>query len=57
MKTKGEPVGGQLPKRTMPSVTDFNYQAKYQAAYQSLLWNIPAVAIYRLRGAAHDAIK
>lgn len=41
----------------MPSVTDFNYQAKYQAAYQSLLWSIPAVAIYRLRGAAHDTIK
>ena len=41
----------------MPSVTDFNYQAKYQAAYQSLLWSIPAVVIYRLRGAAHDTIK
>ena len=33
---KGEPVGGQPPQGAMPSVTDCNYKAKYQAAYQSL---------------------
>ncbi|GGP25310.1 DUF1214 domain-containing protein [Silvimonas amylolytica] len=42
-----EPSGGEPPKGAMPSVQDFDYQAKYQAAFQVMLWSRPAAAIYR----------
>lgn len=54
---KGEPVGGQPPKEAKPSISDFEYELKYQAAFQTMLWSIPASAIYRFRGATMDAIK
>jgi hypothetical protein len=54
---EGEPVGGQPPKGAMPSIADFEYEMKYQAAYQTMLWSMPAAAIYRFRGATQDAIK
>ncbi len=54
---EGEPVGGQPPKGAMPSIGDFEYQLKYQAAYQTMLWGLPAISIYRFRGATQDAIK
>ncbi|MGI9897457.1 DUF1254 domain-containing protein [Vibrio natriegens] len=53
---EGEPVGGQPPKGVMPSVGDFEYTVKYQAAFQTMLWSVPASAIYRFRGATMDAI-
>ena len=34
-----EPLGGQPPKGATPSVTDFDYQIKYQRAFEALLTN------------------
>src|SRR5262249_15503708 len=47
-----EPLGGQPPKGSTPSVKDFDYQIKYQRAFEAVLWNMPAIAIYSLRRAA-----
>src|SRR5262245_43502467 len=47
-----EPVGGQPPAGSAPSVKDFDYQIKYQRAFEAVLWNMPAIAIYSLRRAA-----
>lgn len=41
----------------MPSRSDFNYEMKYQAAFQTILWSMPAVGMYRFRGAARDRLK
>src|ERR1700743_2173762 len=47
-----EPLGGQpLPGSTC-SIRDFDYQIKYQRAFEAVLWNMPAIAIYSLRRAA-----
>src|SRR5262245_44995069 len=51
----GEPLGGQPPAGSRPSVEDFDYQIKYHRAFEAVLWNMPAVAIYSFRRAAfHD---
>src|SRR5262245_63373400 len=47
-----EPLGGQPPKGSTPSVKDFDYQVKYQRAFEAVLWNMPAIAIYSFRRAA-----
>src|SRR5262245_26579258 len=47
-----EPLGGQPPAGAQPSVKDFDYQIKYQRAFEAVLWNMPAIAIYSLRRAA-----
>src|SRR5262249_36922532 len=47
-----EPLGGQPPAGSKPSVTDWDYQIKYQRAFEAVLWNMPAIAIYSLRRAA-----
>jgi hypothetical protein len=39
-----EPFGGQPPPGTTASVKDFDYQIKYQRAFEAVLWNMPAVA-------------
>ena len=44
-----EPLGGQPPKGATPSVKDFDYQIKYQRAFEAVLWSMPAVAIYSFR--------
>ena len=49
-----EPLGGQPPAGARPSHEDFDYQMKYQRAFEAVLWGMPAVAIYRFRGAAFD---
>lgn len=33
---------------------DFDYQIKYQRAFEAVLWNMPAAAIYSFRRAAFD---
>lgn len=53
---RGEPVGGQPPPNATTSVRDFNYQIKYQRAFEAMLWFIPAVAIYRFRAAAFEEL-
>ncbi len=49
-----EPLGGQPPAGTSASVEDFEYQVKYQRAFEAVLWGMPAVAIYRFRAAAME---
>jgi hypothetical protein len=47
-----EPLGGQPPAGATASVKDFDYQIKYQRAFEAVLWNMPAIAIYSFRRAA-----
>jgi len=49
-----EPLGGQPPAGSKPSVTDWDYQIKYQRAFEAVLWNMPAIAIYSFRRSAFD---
>jgi len=49
-----EPLGGQPPQGATPSVQDFDYQVKYQRAFEAVLWAMPALAIYRFRAAAFE---
>ncbi|SPB14517.1 hypothetical protein NOV72_01759 [Caballeronia novacaledonica] len=49
-----EPLGGQPPAGSTASVKDFDYQIKYQRAFEAVLWNLPANAIYTFRRAAFD---
>ncbi|MBX9799647.1 MAG: DUF1214 domain-containing protein [Burkholderiaceae bacterium] len=51
-----EPLGGHPPAGTGPSVKDFDYQVKYQRAFEAVLWNMPAIAIYSFRRAAFDEL-
>lgn len=51
-----EPLGGQPPIGSNPSVKDFDYQIKYQRAFEAVLWNMPAIAIYAFRRAAFDEL-
>jgi len=41
-----DPIGGQPPTGSEPSVKDLDYQVKYQRAFEAVIWSIPAVAIY-----------
>ncbi|MBB1199488.1 DUF1254 domain-containing protein [Enterobacteriaceae bacterium 89] len=51
---KGETASGLPPVNAQCSVDDFNYQIKYQRAFEAVLWNMPAVAIYSFRRAAFE---
>src|SRR6516165_6090958 len=51
-----EPLGGQPPPGSTCSIKDFDYQIKYQRAFEAVLWNMPAVAIYAFRRAAFDEL-
>lgn len=51
-----EPQGGQPPEGVTCSVTDFDYQIKYQRAFEAALWCLPAVSIYSFRRAAFDEL-
>ena len=44
-----EPMGGQPPPGSSPSVKDWDYEIKRHRAFEAVLWNMPAVAIYSLR--------
>ena len=46
------PQQGLPPAGSVSSVEDFEYQIKYQRAFEAALWNMPAVAIYSFRRAA-----
>ncbi|MDX2447669.1 MAG: hypothetical protein QNK29_10805, partial [Desulfobacterales bacterium] len=37
-----DPIGGQPPAGSKPSVKDLDYQMKYQRAFEAVLWGIPA---------------
>lgn len=47
-----EPLGGQPPQDASSSISDFDYQIKYQRAFEAVLWAMPAMAIFRFRAAA-----
>ncbi len=49
-----ETLGGQPPAGATASVKDFDYQIKYQRAFEAVLWNMPAIAIYSFRRAAFE---
>lgn len=44
-----EPLGGQPPLGSAPSVPDLDEQVAYQRAFEAVLWAMPASAIYRFR--------
>jgi hypothetical protein len=46
------PHGGQPAKGAKQSIKDSDYQIKYQRAFEAVLWNMPAIAIYSFRRAA-----
>ena len=46
MQMPTNPVGGKPPEGSSPSTKDFSYQLTYQRAFESVVWSIPAVAIY-----------
>src|SRR5579862_8423253 len=50
------PLGGQPPSEATCSIKDFDYQIKYQRAFEAVLWNMPAIAIYSFRRAAFDSL-
>src|SRR5271154_5289426 len=47
-----EPLGGQPPLGSTNSIQGFDYQIKYQRAFEAVLWGMPADAIYRFPAAA-----
>ncbi len=47
-------LAASLQEGSTPSVKDFDYQIKYRRAFEAVLWNMPAVAIYSFRRAAID---
>jgi hypothetical protein len=49
MTTQTEPLGGQPPLGSKPSVPDLDEQVAYHRAFEAVLWAMPATAIYRLR--------
>ncbi|WP_188692424.1 DUF1254 domain-containing protein [Silvimonas amylolytica] len=53
---KGEPLGGQPPAGAKTSIKDFDYEVKYHRAFEAILWNMPAIAIYSFRRAAIDEL-
>lgn len=50
------PLGGEPPQGATCSIKDFDYQIKYQRAFEAVLWNMPAIAIYSFRRAAFDSL-
>jgi hypothetical protein len=49
--TPNEPLGGQPPAGSAPSVKDFDYEVKYHRAFEAMLWSMPATAVYGFRRA------
>lgn len=47
-----EPLGGQPPAGSSPSVRDFDYEIKYHRAFEAMLWSMPATSIYSFRRSA-----
>jgi len=46
-----EPLGGQPPAGSAPSVKDFDYEIKYHRAFEAMLWSLPATSMYAFRRA------
>lgn len=50
------PNGGQPPAGSTSSIKDFDYQIKYQRAFEAVLWNMPVISIYSLRRGAFEEL-
>ena len=46
-----EPIGGKPPKNVHSSIKDYDYQLKYNYAYETAAWAMPAVSIYGFKRA------
>ena len=46
-----EPLGGEPPKSVHSSIKDYDYQLKYNYAYETAAWAMPAVSIYGFKRA------
>lgn len=53
---EGETDSGLPPAGVASSVDDFDYQITYQRAFEAVLWNMPAAAIYSFRRAAFEIL-
>lgn len=42
-----DPIGGKPPAGSKVSVKDLKYQVTYQRAFETVLWSMPAVSVYR----------
>jgi hypothetical protein len=51
-RTQNDPIGGKPQADTHVSVENFEYQIKYQRAFEAVLWSMPAIAIYGIYKAA-----
>src|SRR5210317_2006444 len=51
-QTPIDPIGGKPALVTQVSIADFEYQIKYQRAFEAVLWSMPAIAIYGIYKAA-----
>jgi len=49
-----KPLGGEPSPGASVAIRDFDYQIKYQRAFEAVLWNMPAIAIYSFRRAAFE---
>ena len=41
-----DPIGGKPPAGSKVSVSDLDYQVKYQRAFEAVIWSMPAIGIY-----------
>lgn len=46
-----EPIGGQPPAGSKPSVSNLEEQVIYQRAFEAVIWSIPAIDIHGIRRA------
>jgi len=51
-QTPIDPIGGKPGLGSEVSIKDFEYQIKYQRAFEAVLWSMPAIAIYGIYKAA-----
>ncbi|MED5811057.1 DUF1214 domain-containing protein [Mycolicibacterium sp. 050232] len=49
-----EPLGGRPNPDSRCSIDDFDYQIKYQRAFEALLWSLPSVQVQGGRNATFD---
>lgn len=49
-----DPIGGKPAADAKVSVSDLDYQVKYQRAFEAVLWSMPAIAVYGFHRAAAE---